>query len=132
MNEATNNNKIPEIKCCLELINASPEKQDDLLADLSSVLANPLTVVPIENGFMCELSKTAYVRSWEVSDVLSMVLSDIRPVVDELKKIAQKYGAQPLIDITFYNYGRYPSLIFEGETMRLINYLDADISIDAY
>mgnify|MGYP006899719101 CR=1 FL=1 len=55
-----------------------------MLADLSSVLANSLTVVPIENGFMCELSKTAYVQSWEVSDGLSIVLSDIRPVADEL------------------------------------------------
>ena len=132
MSGTTNDSKTPEIKCCFELINAFPEKQDDLLADLSSVLANPLPVVPIENGFMCELSKTAYVKSWEVSDGLSIVLSDIRPVADELKKIAQKYGAQPLIDITFYHYGRYPSLIFEGEAMRLINYLDADISIDAY
>ena len=59
MSGTTNDSKTPEIKCCFELINAFPEKQDDLLADLSSVLANPLTVVPIENGFMCELSKTA-------------------------------------------------------------------------
>ncbi len=71
-------------------------------------------------------------QAWEIVDVLNEVLSDIHIVADEIKAIVKKYNAQLLIDIAFYHYDRYPALVFDGPAMRLINYLNADISIDAY
>ena len=117
----------------MNIINTSPDTHDDLLKDLVSALTRPPNVIYSEDIITYELSTTGgYMQAWEIVDVLKEVLSDIHIVADEIKTIVKKHNAQLLIDIAFYHYDRYPALVFDGPAMRLINYLNADISIDAY
>ena len=132
MDKVANNNLTPEIKCSLKIINTFPDAQSGLVEDLTFILANPPNVTYSEGIFVCELSATNYVQTWEVTSVLDIMLSDVRFAADKIKSIAKKYDAQLLVDIVFYHYDRFPALIFDGSAMRLINYLNADISIDAY
>lgn len=133
MDKVENNSLIPEIYCSLIIINTSPDTHDDLLKDLVSALTRPPNVIYSEDIITYELSTTCgYMQAWEIVDVLNEVLSDIHIVADEIKTIVKKHNAQLLIDIAFYHYDRYPALVFDGPAMRLINYLNADISIDAY
>lgn len=133
MDKVENNSLIPEIYCSLIIINTSPDTHDDLLKDLVSALTRPPNVIYSEDIITYELSTTGgYMQAWEIVDVLNEVLSDIHIAADEIKAIVKKHNAQLLIDIAFYHYDRYPALVFDGPAMRLINYLNADISIDAY
>lgn len=61
-------------------------------------------------------------RSWDVSDI-------------PLKNISvakERFNGSILIDLSFHHYEKYPSLLFNGEHMKTIHMLGADLSIDPY
>lgn len=124
--------KIPEIKCSLMMISTCQSTHDELVADLSSLFAVAPNIIADEGQIVYVLCETKHVQAWEIVDVLDIMLSDISLMADGLKRISVKYNTQLLVDVVFYHYARFPALVFEGPTMRLINYLNADICIDPY
>lgn len=43
-----------------------------------------------------------------------------------------RFNGSILIDLSFHHYEKYPSLLFNGEHMKTIHMLGADLSIDPY
>lgn len=69
-------------------------------------------------------------RSWDVSDILAALFAKC-----DLKKIVattDRFDGSVLIDLSFHHYEKYPSLLFNGEHMKTIHMLGADLSIDPY
>ena len=60
------------------------------------------------------------------------MFSRVDNYLNKIKEITKKYNGKICIDIAFYEYGTYPALLFSGENMKKIHYLEADISIDPY
>lgn len=69
-------------------------------------------------------------RSWDVSDILAALFAKC-----DLKNISvakERFNGSILIDLSFHHYEKYPSLLFNGEHMKTIHMLGADLSIDPY
>ena len=71
-------------------------------------------------------------RLWDIDDALTIMFSRVDNYLNTIKEITKKYNGKICIDIAFYEYGTYPALLFSGENMKKIHYLEADISIDPY
>ena len=69
---------------------------------------------------------------WYLDDALKDMFAMIDHCLPQICRIIKQNCGWSLIDIAFYHDERYPALVFEGENMRKIRMLEADISIDAY
>ena len=69
---------------------------------------------------------------WYLDDALKDMFAMIDHCLPQICRIIKQHCGRSLIDIAFYHDERYPALVFEGENMRKIRMLEADISIDAY
>lgn len=67
-----------------------------------------------------------------MDDVLAELLDQADGRIEQIKNIASKYQAEIMIDISFWQYGTYPALIFDGESMKKIHLLDANMSNDIF
>ena len=85
-----------------------------------------------EASVVLELAIVYYERFWELDEALTKMFGQVAGRLEQLKNIANKYRGKMYIDIAFYQYGTYPALIFCGENMEKIRFLEADISIDPY
>jgi hypothetical protein len=69
---------------------------------------------------------------WYLGDALSKMFSYVNKNIAKMKEVITQYKGEILIDIAFYQYGTYPALSFDGENMKKIHFLNANISIDPY
>ena len=73
-----------------------------------------------------------YERFWYISEALTKMFSKVEGRLPQLKALLARYNGSAFIDIAFYQYGTYPALDFDGENMKKIRFLEADIGIDPY
>lgn len=78
------------------------------------------------------ISETRTEQHWDVADAVTMVFEKCKSVIPLLSSLVKGGTVRVLLDIAFYHDDIYPSLVFEGNNMRLIRDLQADISIDPY
>ena len=79
-----------------------------------------------------EISRINNERFWELGEALTKMFSYVDDYLTQICKIIYKYNGTVKLDVAFYHYKTFPSLVIEGENMRKIRMLEADISIDAY
>jgi len=126
--------KMPEIYCAISAKFHRETRIDSLIDKLKEVGIHEVKIVyPKLTETLCiSFAVVYYERFWEIDDVLTKVFSKVDSALPEIKNIIEKYYGKIYIDIAFYHYGTYPALLFSGENMRKICYLEADISIDPY
>ena len=128
-------NEVPQISAALLLYsndstNILAAKHDLELCLNKSLTANLYTPEP--DCRVIQLIHTGYIRSWYLSEVVEHMFQLIHDQLDEIRAIKQRYHCTAQIDIAFCHYDRYPALIFEGDAMKNIIKLEAEISIDPY
>lgn len=126
--------QIPDIYCAISL-------SFDKNADVSSILETlkKLDIHDIiirnpkcENIIAIDLAVIKNEKFWYIDAALTKMFSKVENHLIDLKEFAIKSNCHILIDISFRQYGTYPALVFSGENMKKIHYLNADISIDPY
>ena len=127
-------NNMPEIYSAIDVA-------FDKSIELSPII-DKLTVLGIDNIQICRprfeydvILKFAIVKRecfWYLEEALTKMFSYVDQNIIQLKDVITENNGIVFIDIAFYQYGTYPSLIFDGENMKKIHFLDANISIDAY
>lgn len=76
----------------------------------------------------CEIAE---LYSWDVNDLLTALFT--KTDIEKAQAIINRFGGHFLVDISFHRCDeRFPVLSFQGDNMRLINTLHANISIDPY
>lgn len=73
-----------------------------------------------------------YEPYWELEDALRALFGQVDGKLPAINQIVDVFKGNVLVDIAFYQYGTYPSLVFDKENMKKIRFLEADISIDPY
>lgn len=74
--------------------------------------------------------KVESLRSWDVSDIPAALFA--KCVLKNISAAKERFNGSVLIDLSFHRYEKYPSLLFNGEHMKTIHMLGADLSIDPY
>lgn len=69
---------------------------------------------------------------WYLDEALTKMFQKVEGFLPQLKEIIDEFQAEVVIDVAFYQYGKYPALMFSGDNMKKIRFLEADISIDPY
>lgn len=69
---------------------------------------------------------------WELADALTEMFHQIKDQYSELKRIIDDLQGDCFVDIECHKMSAYPSMLFDGDVMRTIHELKADISIDMY
>lgn len=139
-NEYTDNDKshiidnMPEIYCAIDVV-------FDKLTELSPII-DKLNALGIENIEICKPRLESIVslkfaivkneRFWYLEEALAKMFSYVDEIIVQLRSVITENKGTVFIDIAFYQHGTYPALIFDGENMRKIHFLNANISIDAY
>ena len=126
--------KIPEIYCSISVSFSNDIDIQPIIFELNKIGILDIQIVtpkcePIVN---LDFAIIYYESFWYLSEALTKMFSKIDYCIVELKNIITTYNGKFSIDIAFYQYGTYPALEFEGENMKKIRFLEADISIDPY
>lgn len=100
------------------------------LSQIAAVFGKYMEIQAYDNVFELSYVEVKNFRSWEVNDLLTKLFSGCN--FEILSLVRNQFNAKVVVDIAFYHYDKYPSLLFEGKNMEIIHMLEADISIDAY
>lgn len=93
----------------------------------------------LHEDFKCDIFKECievryrevkWFSGWEIDDLLTKLFGLCN--FDIIRSAQKNLAAKVLVDISFVHRETYPALIFEGENMKRIHELQADISIDPY
>lgn len=127
--------KMPEIYCCI-IVHYDKADKDDyrILEEIKKigVYVEKILETKDKSNIDIEIAVVYYENFWYLHDALTKMFSQVDDHLSELKAIVDKYKAEVIIDIAFYQYGTYPALEFSGANMQKIHLLNADISIDPY
>ncbi len=122
-------NDIPTIQIAL-LIYCSDESIKELL--LKELTENKIAYRLTKNASILEIGGVRSEKDWEAGDVLKTVFKNAEVILPLLKSWSETKQIKVMIDVVFYHEERFPALVFEGENMKIIRELQADISIDPY
>ncbi len=133
-NETSLLGDMPEIYSAIKITFNLP---NDLVAIVSKISVLSIEEIEIyyssQNSFLqLTLAMVKNEKFWCISDALKKMFSFVDCALSELREITIIYHGSVTIDVAFYQHGTYPALDFDGDNMRKIHYLNADISIDAY
>lgn len=126
--------RTPEIYCAIKADYDDYQNAEMAANELSAIGISGIKIhkplySPVFNFDIAIVNNEAF---WELDEALTKMFSKVDIHLETIKKIAKKYNGKICIDIAFYEYGTYPTLLFSGENMKKIRYLEADISIDPY
>ena len=129
-----NKDNIPEIYCSLAAVFSSEVNATQILDEFGSAGIDCFAVrkPKVEPTVIIEVAVVRAEKLWSIDEALSKLFSSIDKSLCEFKRIVMKHNGTSLIDIAFYQYGTYPSLFFQGENMKKIHFLSANISIDPF
>ena len=71
-------------------------------------------------------------ESWDLGGVLAKLFDKAKIDFPELKHFVETEALTVYLDICIVYYDRYPAMIIEGDVMKQIRELKADIAIDMY
>jgi hypothetical protein len=112
------------------LIYCSDESIKELL--LKELTENKIAYRLTKNASILEIGGVRSEKDWEAGDVLKTVFKNAEVILPLLKSWSETKQIKVMIDVVFYHEERFPALVFEGENMKIIRELQADISIDPY
>ena len=99
-------------------------------SQIATIFSKDMEIQTYDNMFELSYVEVKNFCSWEVNDLLTKLFSQCN--FEVLSFVRNQFNAKVVVDIAFYHYDKYPSLLFEGKNMEIIHMLEADISIDAY
>lgn len=118
--------KMPDLYGALVLI-FPPDTLDRRIKEL---LQEDLTCRIFEECVEVIYREVKHYSCWEIDDLLTKLFGLCN--FDIIRSAQKNLAAKVLVDISFVHRETYPALIFEGENMKRIHELQADISIDPY
>ena len=126
--------QVPEIYCALSVIF---HKNIDVVAIIREFNKIGIPNISIhyprhDSSVYLLISIVHYERFWDVESALERLFAPVDHCLCQVKKLVVENNGKINIDISFYQYGIYPALVFCGSTMRKMRYLEADISIDPF
>lgn len=126
--------KTPEIYSAMTFEYDKDEDAEMAVKEFTSMGVSDIEVVKPQCSSITKISIATVKnkRLWDIDDALTIMFSRVDNYLNTIKEITKKYNGKICIDIAFYEYGTYPALLFSGENMKKIHYLEADISIDPY
>lgn len=126
--------QIPEIYCAITISFDKDVSLTPILDVFKKIEIYEYTICTpkCENIIAIDFAIIKNEKSWYLDDVLTKMFSKVENRLIALKELAKIYNGHICIDISFHQYGTYPALVFSGENMEKIHYLNADISIDPY
>lgn len=126
--------RIPEIYCAVSLMFDAETDMESVISDLKNIGINQTVFHKPRygNAVYLDIAVVANACLWSVGDALSAMFSQIQASFQSVRNIVCRYAGKIYIDISFYQYGRYPVLVIDGDNMEKIHVLGANISIDAY
>ena len=126
--------RIPEIYCALSLFLHNDIDEEFVLNELHKIgICNATVRKPkCEPSICVDIAVVRYEHFWDLDSALGRMFLQIDSCLDNIRNFAITYSGEIYIDIAFCHYGTYPSLIFCGDNMKKIRYLEANISIDPY
>ena len=71
-------------------------------------------------------------ENWELGVVLARLFHKAKMFFPELKRFVEAEMLTVYLDVCIVHYDRYPAMIIEGDVMKQIRELKADIAIDMY
>ena len=128
------NDKTPEIYSAMTFEYNKDEDAEMAVKEFTSMGVSDIKVVKPQCSSITKISIATVKnkRLWDIDEALTIMFSRVDNYLNKIKEITKKYNGKICIDIAFYEYGTYPALLFSGENMKKIHYLEADISIDPY
>lgn len=126
--------KTPEIYSAMTFEYDKDEDAEMAVKEFTSMGVSDIEVVKPQCSSITKISIATVKnkRLWDIDEALTIMFSRVDNYLNTIKEITKKYNGKICIDIAFYEYGTYPALLFSGENMKKIHYLEADISIDPY
>lgn len=126
-------NDIPVISCS---IFASFTNQIDGIAFAKLMKKRGITTEAYNckavNEFRVRIAHVPATECWEFSDAINKIILLVQDDITEIKKALIDHKGTCCIDIVCYKKDTYPAMLFDGDTMRFIHELNADLSIDMY
>ena len=119
--------RLPQISCELILAFSADEDLSEIIAMLG-IDEDPHATNEGTVELSCGVIKD--MEAWDVDAAVSMLLSSVN--IDAILDIQKCHTCQCILDVWFYHHLTFPSIIFEGNNMRILRLLNADICIDPY
>ncbi len=127
-------NEIPEIYSALNLIFGENVSENEIKERLEGIGIFDFKICKpkIGRNITFTIGTIYYERYWHLEDALNAMFFKLKDSIIDIKTIVDMYYGEIQVDIAFYHYAAFPSLVISGENMRIIRYLCASISIDPY
>lgn len=134
MDNIIENEKMPKIYCAICIL-FDKESETDLFSEaLNQIGIHDFKIrFPKYSQRMCyDMAIVNNEEFWYLDEALAKMFQKVDGVLPQLKEFVDEFKGKIFIDIAFYQYGKYPALLFSGDNMKKIRFLEADISIDPY
>lgn len=124
----------PKVKCTLCAIFDKEEFAKNFVSKLKNLrfdnleIHKPKAVEEYSIDIAC--NKNEFVC--DVDEALSETFFMVKDKLNELKIAIEETNGEFLIDLVIIKYETYPAMIFSGKNMKIIHFLNADISLDCY
>ncbi len=125
---------MPNVKCILSVLYDNEHCAETLIKKLSGLGFENLKIhkPKCENTFSVDLTSSTNEKVWDIDEAISESFSMIANNLDELKEIVSETRGKFFVDVVIEKYDTYPAMVFSGKNMKIIHFLEADISLDCY
>lgn len=124
--------KTPEIYAAISLSFGPSVDVGAIVNDLNKIGIYEIKVQrpKIDASLCVDIAIIHNEQFWELDDALTKMFLKVDQCLYELKRISTEYCGEIYIDIAFYQYGIYPTLVIHRNNMKKIHILEANLSID--
>ncbi|MDE7182768.1 MAG: hypothetical protein K2O41_07095 [Clostridia bacterium] len=126
------NNFTPNVRCVLSVLYAEERCAEMLIKRLSVLGFENLKINKAisYNEFSINLSSNIKQDVWDIDEAISYSFSSVKDKLNELKAIVDETNGRFFVGIIIEKFDVYPTMLFSGENMKVIHFLNADISMD--